>query len=712
MPDRRIRPSPPSLFEMMKHPFATLNRVAQLNRMPDRRVSQKLRNYGSHAGVTDPQDPIRREARVQSIYKALGIYAIEETRTELYENYREMDTDPMIAAVMDEFAANAAQKDPETKRIIWCESQNEDIKHIVTETLDRTGMDRWAFPVNRAMARDGDVFFHVAASRGFGVVAVRPYDPWVVARIEDDIGRLVGFAAADEQGQPSAEDRTAVPHYRALHFRLPPRELTDSYGATSSYLWGSRIVWRQLQLMEDQVVLQRLLRRPDRLIVLMDTTGMSHDEAWMTIKDYERRLHREWFMNQNQSAFQSHGTPLDPAKDVVLPRGKNNETEITNYPATNQNDILKDVDLFLARLAAGIGFPLGFIGRGDPGSYIPGQSLARQSEPFSARTAALQDAFLPEVLRMCIIDLAYKGLNPYAEQNAFTLNMSTVSPIRDIERNELIQLKTDRLERAVAFGRNAGLDLDVWIPYCLERYGGFSRALIDELYYPGTEIPGDPTRWTIFPPQAAPSPAQKAPNITMRGVLGQTTGAMSEMARADPRLPDNVQLDESKARALREEGANYREIALELGVSYGSVRELFRGKNGRRMSPELLAEADHHVGSVLPKQDMTKSVSSSAAVNLGNMNEDSLAELVPSGSNGGGDYRDLSESAVNKRKDQVNENLADGFEKNEKGKKVVAGQISDDQIQLVDEKRKEIRARAKDTRVKLMSGLADGRLIL
>ncbi len=690
----RLRPIHPSLLEMMKHPIATLNRLANLNRLPDRRVSQKLRNYGSYAGVTDPVDPIRREARTQSIYKALGIYAIEETRTELYENYREMGTDPMIAAVLDEFAANAAQRDPESKRVVWVESQNADLVDINTATLDRLQIDRLAFPVQRAVAGDGDVFFHIAASRGFGVVALRPYEPWVVARIEDDIGRLLGFAAADEQGQPSLEDRTSVPHYRCLHFRLPPRQLTDSYGATSSYLWGSRIVWRQLQLMEDQVVIQRLLRRPDRLIVLMDTTGMTYDEAWMTIKDYERRLYREWFMNQNQSAFQSQGNPVDPAKDVVLPRGMNNETEIKSYPATNTNDLLKDVDLFLARLAAGIGFPLGFIGRGDPGSYIPGQSLARQSEPFSARTAALQDAFLPELVRLCMIDLAYKGLDPYADQNAFTLNMTTVSPIRDIERNELIQLKTDRLERAVAFGRNAGLDLDVWIPYCLERYGGFSRALIDELYFPGAFVPGDPMRPRIFPPSSAPKPAQDAPKVTRRGPISMTEGM------GVPK--DVVQLDEGQARELRKDGASYRDIARAMGADPRLVRALFRG-NRSRMSPELLAEADKHVGSVLPKMSSGTSVSSRTVLTRATLNEDKLKDLRPNKDKKApiGNMMDLSESAVAAREPAANETLKAGEKR-----------ISDDDVKMVTERFKAHRQRSKETRVKLMSAMADGRMIL
>jgi len=476
----------PTLWEMVKHPWAALARISQLDRLPDRRVSRSPKHYGSSRGH-DSSDPLRRESRVHSFYKALGVYATEESRIELYWNYREMDTDSLIASVMDEYGENASQKDPERKRVIWIESKNQDIRNILSGTLDRLEMGRKAFPILRGMARDGDVFLHVASARGKGVIALRPYDPWVVARIEDDIGRLIGFAPADEYGRPSREADSSVPHYRVLHFRLPSRDMCDPYGANASFLWGSRITWRQLQLMEDQIVIQRLLRRPDRLMVLMDTTGLTHDEAWMMIHDYERRLYREWHFSPDATGFDSFGANPDPAKDVILPRGTNNQTSIENFPATSTNDLLRDYDSFLARLAAGMGFPLGYLGRGEVGQYSPGQSLARQWAPFARRASRLQEHFLVEVARLLMIDLAFRGLDPYRDENAFTVCMATVSPLEEIERNEVIQLKTDRLERAIRFGMDAKLNMTVWVPFCLSRYGGFSSDFIQKVYQGASE---------------------------------------------------------------------------------------------------------------------------------------------------------------------------------------------------------------------------------
>jgi hypothetical protein len=329
------------------------------------------------------------------------------------------------------------------------------------------------------MARDGDVFMHLATARSGGVVATRPYEPWQVARIEDDIGRLIAFSPADDRGEPMKQQSHSVPYWKVAHFRLPPRNLTEIYGAEASYLWGSRITWRQLQLMLDQVVIQRLLRRPDRLLILMDTTGMSHDDAYMVCRDWERRLHREWHVDPSSQQFTNVGVPLDGAKDVVLPRGPNNATEITNFPATNQNDLLRDLDMKYRDLANGVGFPHGFL-RGE-GNYNQGQSLSRQSQPFAKRASRLQRAFLHELVRVCMIDLAFQGLDVRKPENSFTLHMAPVAPILELEHHEILQMKLDRVDRWLRLGSDNQFNTQVWVPWVLRVHGGLPDDLITSL---------------------------------------------------------------------------------------------------------------------------------------------------------------------------------------------------------------------------------------
>lgn len=473
-------------LEMVMHPWSNLKRIQQLDRLPDRRVSRSQRNRGRPGFGDDRTDPIRGgKDRAQQFYQAIGVYAFEDTRVELYSQYHEMDFDAMIAAVLDAFATEATQVDYERRRVVWVESPNEEIQRITMRTIDRLGMDKRAFPICRALAKQGDVFAAVHAAHNEGVVAIKPYKPYEVARIEDNIGRLIGFAAADEHGNPQqVEDRSVLAH-QCLHFRLPPKQLDDIYGAESSFLWGGRITWRQLQLMWDQVVIQRLLRRPDRLMILMDVSGMSFDDATIACKDWERRLHREHNINPDQSQYHEFGMPLDGAKDLVLPLGANNQTTITTVPATNINDLMRDVDAFISTLGAGIGFPMGFVGKGDRGDYNPSQTLSRQYQPFAKKAQRLQISFLEELARLLMIDLGWNSLDPRREENAFTLHMASVAPIVELERSEVLQMRLDRMERGIRFGQDAGLNQAEWVPYVLEFWGGLPRDLVDRVYTGG-----------------------------------------------------------------------------------------------------------------------------------------------------------------------------------------------------------------------------------
>jgi hypothetical protein len=101
----------------------------------------------------------------------------------------------------------------------------------------------------------------------------------------------------------------------------------------------------------------------------------------------------------------------------------------------------------------------------------------------------LQRAFLSEIVRLMKIHLAVLGLNPDDPRNAFTLNMASVAPIVEIERAEVVQLRMDRMERAINFGTAAALNQSVWVPYVLEKIGGLPRDLVRELTGSGDGAP-------------------------------------------------------------------------------------------------------------------------------------------------------------------------------------------------------------------------------
>ncbi len=475
-----------NLAEMIVYPWSNLRKIQNLDRRPDMGRAF-MAPYPPEKQKS--KDPIERGSRSGDWVENIVGSQRELSRLEYYAVYREMDMDPMISAVLDAFSEEATQRDFETGRTVWVTSPNEDVKKIVLRCLDRIGMEDAAFPIVRAFGKYGDCFESVISSRNAGVQVLKPYDPWDVARIEDDLGRLEAFAPCDSTGKEIKVDTHSVPFYKALHYRLLGRERKNIYG--SSLLWGSREKWRQLQLIEDQIVLQRLLRRPDRLLILMDVGGMSLPEAYEACKEWEDRIYFERNVDPVSGLFTASGAPWHEARDMILPLGTDNNTRIENLPATSSNDLFRDYELILSRLLGGLHIPKGYLGF--EGAYEPNTSLGKQDVRFAKTVMRLQRAFLVETVRACMIDLAFHNLDPFDPKHSFRLHMAPISAFMEIERSELLQMRVDVMDRMLRLGQDAQFNTKVWIPYVLEEIGQFPKDMIDELISGGGGEGGEGT---------------------------------------------------------------------------------------------------------------------------------------------------------------------------------------------------------------------------
>ena len=85
-----------------------------------------------------------------------------------------------------------------------------------------------------------------------------------------------------------------------------------------------------------------------------------------------------------------------------------------------------------------------------------------------------------------MIDMAFQGLDPTLDEHRFSLHMAPVSPILEMERHEVVQMKLDRLERALRMGVDNQFDLAFWTPFVLRTYGGFPDEVVSAMY-PGND---------------------------------------------------------------------------------------------------------------------------------------------------------------------------------------------------------------------------------
>jgi hypothetical protein len=466
------------LYEYLKHPIPTLLGLFNLHRItpgPVLPVPPRGDNRLS-VQVDKGKDPFKKPSQTiaESIKRRQQLNRIQK-----YAIYEEMDRDPLNDEILNAYGEAATALNYDRGEVFWVASAKEDIEDILTDMYATVGAQERAFAIVRTMLKHGDNMLGLEYTEGsHGIVALRPYDPWKVARITDTLGRLTGFAPADPRGDPQDIDKDAVPPFDVLHLRLLSKDQESDYGTSIFDSAWER--WEDLQSMEDQLVLQRLLRRPDRLLILMDTTGMSLQEAFEQIKIWETYIYKEVHVNAGAKVYESRGIPMTENRDLILPKGPNNQTEITNLPATNANDLFRDIDIVFSRYIGTLGMPKGYFGV-EGGDYKSDISLARQDPRFAKRSQRAQFSFLHGMARMGMIHLALKGLEPLRPENRFEIHGMPISNYMEIEYNELLQMRFDLVDRMVRTADTLGIDKTKWVRYVLTNVAKLPIELIDNL---------------------------------------------------------------------------------------------------------------------------------------------------------------------------------------------------------------------------------------
>lgn len=236
--------------------------------------------------TTDAYDPrttdVSSMASVQwysQVLRGLG------GRISAYKQYDVMDADIDIARSLDIIAEEMSGKDDKTDlpfEIVYQKEDNEDISDTTTVTL-RQAVRMWSntqdfnrriFAIARAMVKYGDCFFRkLSDTKKWTYV-----DPSLVHGIEvDQLGQIVSYhvkkPTSNVQYGVKNEQFDIIPAAAMIHFTLSD-DMGDSAPFGSSILRPIHRVYRQLAMLEDAVIIYRIVRAPERRVFYVDVGNM------------------------------------------------------------------------------------------------------------------------------------------------------------------------------------------------------------------------------------------------------------------------------------------------------------------------------------------------------------------------------------------------------------------------------------------------------
>ncbi len=368
--------------------------------------------------------------------------AFQGSRLQLFRDYDMMDNDPIISSVMDIYADESTVKD-EFGQVLSIRSKNEHIQDILHNLFyDILNVEFNLWPWVRNMVKYGDLFLFLDIDEKYGIVNVIPLSVYETIRIEGADPANPFSVKFKVENDFLALGKKEFDNYEIAHFRLLSDTNFLPYG--KAMIEGGRRVWKQLQLMEDAMLIHRIMRAPDKRKVLVDIGNIPPAEIDTHMQRIIDRMKKVPLVDPKTGDYNLRYNMMNITEDFYLPvRGKDSGTDITNLPGLQFNAI-EDIEYLRNKLMAAFKVPKSFIGYEEDATGKA--TLAAQDVRFARTIERIQRIMVSELTKIAIIHLYVQGFTD-EDLIDFELEMSSPSIIFEQEKlnlwKEKIQLAKD-----------------------------------------------------------------------------------------------------------------------------------------------------------------------------------------------------------------------------------------------------------------------------
>jgi len=368
--------------------------------------------------------------------------AYDVARKELFRDYELMDADPIISSALDIYCDESTVDNIEN-RIMKIKTDNpkvHKILHNLFYDIMNIEFNLWSYIRN--MTKYGDFYLHLDILDKHGVVNVKPLSVYEVNRLEGhdpSNPKLVQFEVQQySETRRSSKPNDVHENYEVAHFR----NLADTnylpYG--KSMLEGARRVFKQLTLMEDAMLIHRMMRAPEKRVFKVDIGNIPPNEVDNFMQQIIGKMKKTPVMNAD-GEYNLKYNMESITEDYYLPvRGGDSGTNIDTLPGLGNDGAIEDVEYLRNKMMAALKIPKAFLGYDENvGSKA---TLAAEDVRFARTIERLQKIVVAELEKIAIVHLYTQGFDD-AELINFELELTNPSMIHQQEKLELLTQKKE-----------------------------------------------------------------------------------------------------------------------------------------------------------------------------------------------------------------------------------------------------------------------------
>ena len=406
--------------------FGRLTRLFRSGPVVKRNVLKSTDNKTSTAFETFRKN---QSAVYSAAMSAYGAY----DRMARYADFSEMEYTPEIASALDIYAEESVAAD-ENGTVLHIYSENSKIKEILNELFYDTlnvefNMTSWV----RNLVKYGDFFLFNDVHPKYGVINAYPLP---IAELE----REEGFDPNDPMAvrfRWVTQGNQVLENWQISHMRLLGNDAFIPYG--SSVLEPARRIWRQLILLEDAMLVYRIVRAPARKVFYIDVGNVPPEDIPNYMEQAQSSLKRSQVVDKTTGKVDLRYNPLSVDEDYFIPvRGGESGTKIDTVAGETVAGDTNDVEYIQKKLFSALKIPKAYLGY-DEGLGAKA-TLSQEDIRFSRTIARIQRTILSEMNKIAIVHLYCQGFTD-EDLLDFSLKLSNPSTIAQQQKLELFRTR-------------------------------------------------------------------------------------------------------------------------------------------------------------------------------------------------------------------------------------------------------------------------------
>jgi len=372
----------------------------------------------------------------------------QQVRIDLFRDYDSMDMDPILSSALDIYADECTPTN-EHGNVLKIHHEDDNVKQILENLFyDILNVEFNLWPWARNLVKYGDFYLQLEISDGLGIVNVLPMSTYEMSRVEGfDIEnpQRVKFVYAPYQNPYSGglqSAKTEYENYEIAHFRLNGDANFLPYG--KSMIEGGRRVWKQLQLMEDAMLIHRVMRAPEKRIFKVDVGNIPPNEVDNYMQKIINSSKKVPFVDEKTGEYNLKYNMMNLIEDYYMPvRGSDNGTSIDTLKGM-EYDMTADLNYLKGKLMAALKIPKAYLGFEEDTNGKA--TLASMDIRFAKTIERIQKVLISELTKIGIIHLYAQGIDDDRLTN-FTLELTTPSKIYEQEQVELYTSKVALIQQ-------------------------------------------------------------------------------------------------------------------------------------------------------------------------------------------------------------------------------------------------------------------------